>query len=45
MIKVLSNVLTEQQIQEVTQLLKNGEFVDGKTTAGRYAKSVKQNLQ
>jgi len=45
MIKVLSNVLTEQQVQEVTQLLKNGEFVDGKTTAGRYAKSVKQNLQ
>lgn len=45
MIICISNVLMPDQIDEIITQLKTAQFVDGKLTAGRYAKQVKQNLQ
>lgn len=45
MILCIDRVLTPEQIDEIHRLLKDAEFVDGKLTAGRYAKTVKDNDQ
>lgn len=45
MIKILPKVLDVEQVRHIHQLLEQGEFVDGKLTAGWHAKDVKQNLQ
>lgn len=45
MIYLLDNVLSAKEIQQIKNSLKQGEFDDGRITAGLYAKTVKQNLQ
>ncbi|MCT7986246.1 Fe2+-dependent dioxygenase [Laspinema sp. A4] len=45
MILCIDQVLNPEQLEEIHRLLKEGEFVDGKLTAGRYAKTVKDNVQ
>jgi PKHD-type hydroxylase len=45
MIVCIDNVLTTEELTEIHQLLKDAEFQDGQLTAGRYAKTVKQNQQ
>ncbi|PSO50431.1 MAG: Fe2+-dependent dioxygenase [Cyanobacteria bacterium SW_9_44_58] len=45
MILCIDNVLTAEELQSIHSSLANAEFVDGKLTAGRYAKQVKQNQQ
>ena len=45
MILCIDQVLTTEQLDHIHDLLKNAEFVDGKLTAGIYAKTVKQNSQ
>jgi PKHD-type hydroxylase len=45
MIICIGNVLTSDEIQTIVSKLDAELFIDGKLTAGRYAQSVKQNLQ
>ncbi len=45
MILCIDQVLNTEQLEEIHCLLKEAEFVDGKLTAGRYAKTVKNNYQ
>lgn len=45
MILVLDEVLTPEELTEITEVLATATFVDGKTTAGWHAKLVKHNSQ
>lgn len=45
MILPLDNVLTADELSDITSTLATAEFVDGKTTAGWHAKLVKNNTQ
>ncbi len=45
MILCIDRVLNPEQIEEIHRILKDAEFVDGKFTAGMYAKTVKDNYQ
>ncbi len=45
MIKPIKNVLNAQQIDALTALISQGQFEDGKNTAGWHAQKVKNNLQ
>lgn len=45
MILCIDQVLTPEQLEEIQHILKDAEFVQGKFTAGRYAKTVKDNYQ
>jgi len=45
MILTIDEVLTAEELTEITDLLVTAEFVDGKTTAGWHAKLVKNNTQ
>jgi PKHD-type hydroxylase len=45
MIVAIDNVLTHKELQILLQDLQVAEFVDGQRTAGRYARTVKRNLQ
>ncbi|WP_413160690.1 Fe2+-dependent dioxygenase [Capilliphycus salinus ALCB114379] len=45
MILSIDNVLTAQELEQIHVILKTGEFVDGKLTAGTFAKTVKDNYQ
>jgi len=45
MILCIDRVLTTEQLDHIYDLLKQAEFVDGKLTAGIYAKTVKENSQ
>lgn len=41
MIKSIKHVLTEQQINALSRLIAQGDFKDGRNTAGWHAKGVK----
>ena len=41
----MANILTAEELELIINSLKNAEFVDGKLTAGWYAKQVKNNAQ
>lgn len=45
MILVIANVLDVHEVAALRAAAEKLDFVDGKTTAGRYARDVKQNLQ
>ncbi|WP_353121491.1 Fe2+-dependent dioxygenase [Planktothrix agardhii] len=45
MIFCIADVLTPEELETTLTLLEQAEFVDGKTTAGKYVKSVKNNQQ
>lgn len=45
MILCIDDVLTPAELDQIQAKLADAEFVDGKLTAGRYAKSVKHNTQ
>lgn len=45
MILCIGNVLTAEELEEVTRQLATAEFVDGKLTAGWHARLVKHNTQ
>ncbi|CAD5926262.1 Fe2+-dependent dioxygenase [Planktothrix agardhii 1032] len=45
MIFCIADVLTPEELKTTLTLLQQAEFIDGKTTAGRYVKSVKNNQQ
>ncbi|ACB53016.1 unknown [Crocosphaera subtropica ATCC 51142] len=45
MILTIDNILTSEELTELTDILSQGNFVDGQTTAGWHAKLVKQNSQ
>jgi PKHD-type hydroxylase len=45
MILTIENILTAEELDVITSKLKNAEFVDGKLTAGWFAKKVKNNTQ
>ena len=45
MIICIANILTAEELELIINSLKNAEFVDGKLTAGWYAKQVKNNAQ
>lgn len=46
MLNVITDVLTREELETINQLLtEDGEFVDGKKTAGYRAERVKNNLQ
>ncbi|HAA31299.1 MAG TPA: Fe2+-dependent dioxygenase [Cyanobacteria bacterium UBA8553] len=45
MIFAIDNVLTLEELQILVDSLEQADFVDGKTTAGWYAKLVKNNMQ
>lgn len=45
MILCIDRVLTLEQIDQIHRILQDAEFVDGKLTAGIYAKTVKDNYQ
>ncbi|WP_254567226.1 Fe2+-dependent dioxygenase [Oscillatoria sp. HE19RPO] len=45
MILCIEQVLTPEQLDEIQGIWKDAEFVEGKLTAGRYAKPVKDNYQ
>ncbi|MCJ8279604.1 MAG: Fe2+-dependent dioxygenase [Rivularia sp. ALOHA_DT_140] len=45
MILTIDNVLTAEELDIITSKLKDAEFVDGKLTAGWFAKKVKNNTQ
>ncbi len=45
MILAIENVLSAEELDVITSKLKDGEFVDGKLTAGWFAKKVKNNTQ
>ena len=45
MILTIENVLTAEELNVITSKLEDAEFVDGKLTAGWFAKKVKNNTQ
>lgn len=45
MMLCIDQVLTAEELAQITTKLKNAEFVDGKLTAGKHAKEVKNNTQ
>lgn len=45
MIFSIPNVITKQEVEKITSSLTQGEFTDGKLTAGWHAKLVKNNQQ
>lgn len=45
MILTIDNILTAEELKQLTDTLSQGNFVDGQTTAGWHAKLVKQNRQ
>ncbi|MGD1913581.1 MAG: Fe2+-dependent dioxygenase [Rivularia sp. (in: cyanobacteria)] len=45
MILVIENVLAAEELEALASMLKDAEFVDGKLTAGWFAKTVKNNTQ
>ncbi len=45
MIFTIENVLTAEELDLITAKLKDAEFIDGKLTAGWFAKTVKNNAQ
>lgn len=45
MILVIGNVLDQHEVAALRAAADKLDYVDGKTTAGRYARGVKQNLQ
>ncbi|MGB3641757.1 MAG: Fe2+-dependent dioxygenase [Rivularia sp. (in: cyanobacteria)] len=45
MILTIENVLTAEELDVISSKLKDAEFVDGKLTAGWFAKQVKNNTQ
>jgi PKHD-type hydroxylase len=45
MMLIVDDVLTIEELDEISHRLKQAEFVDGKLTAGIYAKTVKHNQQ
>jgi len=45
MILVIANVLDTHEVAALRAAADKLDFVDGRTTAGRYARDVKQNLQ
>jgi PKHD-type hydroxylase len=45
MILRIDNVLKPEELEHILLTLKEAEFVDGKLTAGTYAKTVKENRQ
>ena len=45
MILVLANVLDQHEVAALRAAAEKIEFVDGKSTAGRYARDLKRNLQ
>lgn len=45
MIFCIADVLTAEELETTLTLLQQAEFIDGKTTAGRYVKEVKNNQQ
>lgn len=45
MILTIENVLTAEELDKITSKLKDADFVDGKLTAGWFAKQVKNNTQ
>lgn len=45
MILCIENVLTSKDLKQIQLSLEGAEFVDGKLTAGAYAKTVKENCQ
>lgn len=45
MIIKVSNALSAEDLESIQATLKTAEFVDGKLTAGWYAKQVKHNQQ
>ena len=45
MILTIENVLTKEELDVISSKLKDAEFVDGKLTAGWFAKEVKNNTQ
>lgn len=45
MLLAIKNVLNNNQLKVIQTLLKNAEFVDGKLSAGKEAKQVKNNQE
>jgi len=45
MIFVIDNILTPEELNFIVDSLEKADFVDGKTTAGWFAKLVKNNMQ
>ncbi|MEO1429001.1 MAG: Fe2+-dependent dioxygenase [Cyanobacteria bacterium J06633_8] len=45
MILTIENILTDEELEAITSKLQDAEFVDGKLTAGWFAKQVKNNTQ
>ncbi len=45
MILAIENILTTEEVEVIVSQLKTGEFIDGKLTAGWFAKKVKNNTQ
>ncbi|MEL4897144.1 Fe2+-dependent dioxygenase [Crocosphaera sp. Alani8] len=45
MILTIDNVITPEELTQLTETLSKGKFVDGQTTAGWHAKLVKHNSQ
>jgi len=45
MMLCIDNLLSPDELEEIHQILKDAEFVDGQLTAGHYAKTVKHNQQ
>lgn len=45
MILTIDKILSSQEIQQILDILSQGTFVDGQSTAGWHAKLVKQNTQ
>ncbi|VXD25431.1 putative enzyme [Planktothrix serta PCC 8927] len=45
MIFCIADILTPEELETTSTLLQKAEFIDGKTTAGRYVKAVKNNQQ
>ncbi|MEX2648026.1 MAG: Fe2+-dependent dioxygenase [Alphaproteobacteria bacterium] len=45
MLECLSSVLTRDEVKELLGIAETGSFVDGKATAGKRIKHIKENLQ
>ncbi len=43
MILTVDNIITTEELTQLTETLSKSKFVDGQTTAGWYAKLVKHN--
>ena len=45
MMKCIANILTSAEARQVCEKVQSLRFVDGGTTAGTYARTVKRNQQ